>query len=107
MALNIITDNTGYVTFDFYDQKTGLKSHTVDIVKINVTSIQSYIYEKIEDITGVVTITTISQDSQYYKSNGLIQLSPSQWALSGTPTVPIADVATLRSNLLTYFSSKW
>lgn len=106
MILNRITDQTGYVTFSFYDQNNNLVD-AFDIVKINVSSIQSYINETTENGTGVVTVTTISQNPQLYKSNGILKLEPSLWALNGTPTTPFADAAALRTQLLTYFSSKW
>jgi len=105
--LNIITNNTEYVTFDFYSQINGALSFTFDIPKINVTSISADYTTKIEDALGVVIIVTITQMEQFSKDNGLVQLIPSKWALSTDPTNAIADAATLRADLLTYFKSKW
>jgi hypothetical protein len=105
--LNIITDNTGYVTFQVYDQKTSNLSYTYDIPKIAVTSIQSYPNETSDDTKGTVVITTVSQDPQYNKQNGLIKINPSLWAPSTAATTPYTDTPTLRTALLGYFSSKW
>ncbi len=105
--LNIITDNTGYVTFQVYDQITSNLSYTFYIPKIAVTSIQSYPNEKVDDIKGTVLITTISQEPQYYKQNGLIKINPSFWAPSTAATIPFTDTSTLSTALLGYFSSKW
>lgn len=107
MTLNIITNQTGYVTFQIYDKVTGLLSTTFDIPKINVTSIQSYPNEKNGTQIGFVIITTISQNPQYFKSNGILELIPTDWALSTSSTTPIADVTDLRTDLLGYFSTKW
>lgn len=106
-TLNIITDNTGYVTFQVYNQITGLLSYTYDVPKIAVTSIQSYPNEVSDDADGVVVITTISQEPQYNKQNGLIRINPSSWAPSTAPTTPFTDTPTLRTILIGYFSSKW
>jgi hypothetical protein len=106
MILNRITDQTGYVTFSFYNQNNNLVD-TFDLVKINVSSIQTYINETTENGTGIVTVTTISQNPQLYKSNGILELEPSLWALSATPTTAFTSAAALRTQLLTYFSSKW
>lgn len=107
MALNIITDNTGYVKFDFYDQNTGAIIDTIDIVKVNVTAISTFINTKKEGATGLVSITTNSVVDKDTKKGGFIQLIPSQWALSTAATTPIASASALRTALITYFSSKW
>jgi hypothetical protein len=105
--LNIITDNTAYVTFQVYDQITGNLSYTYDVPKIAVTSIQAYPNETGDDAKGSVVITTISQEPSYNKRNGLIKINPSLFAPSTAATVPYTDTATLRTALLGYFSSKW
>jgi hypothetical protein len=105
--LNIITNQTGYVTFDVYDKITGNLSYTYDVPKIAVTSIQTYPNEVIDDTKGVVTITTIFQEPSYNKRNGLIKINPSLFAPSTAATTPYTDTATLRAALIGYFSSKW
>jgi hypothetical protein len=106
VTLSIITNNTGYVTFDQYDQSTGTLSNTWDIPKINVSSIHTYYKEMTEDKLGIVVITTITLMEPNAK-NALLTLNPTVWALSSASTTPIADAATLRTALLGYFSTKW
>ena len=74
MKLNIITDHTGYVTFDVYSQDTSLLSYTFDVVKANVSSIRSYPLTKVEDGLGLVVIDTITQLDQMNKGNSFIEL---------------------------------
>jgi hypothetical protein len=106
MALNKITNNTGYVTFDVYDKVTGTLSHTFDIPKINVSSIHTYYKEMTEDKLGIVVISTITITEPNAK-NALLELNPTAWALSTADTTPVADAAALRTVLLGYFSTKW
>jgi len=105
MSLNIITNNTYYVTFDFYNS-VGTLTHTLDIFKLKTTTIQTYPNKKSEDKIGVVLVQTITQlDAS--AENSIIELNPINWALSTSSTVPITDAATLRATLLGYFSSNW
>jgi len=106
MALNIITDNTKYITFQEYSKLDGSLVLTWDIPKVNITSIQTFPSLKKEDKLGVVIIQTITQLDASYK-NSIIELSPLDWALSGTSTVPITDAATLRTALLSYLSGNY
>jgi len=103
MTLNIITNQTAYVTFTVYAQDTGLLSHTFDIPKANISSICTYPNEKVEDALGIVVVNTITQLDQSNKGNALLELSPTKWALSTSSTVAIVDAATLRATLLGYF----
>jgi hypothetical protein len=95
MALNIITDQTAYVTFT----KGGTSTN---IVKMNVTDIQAD-----SDEGRVYIMTNGSPGTSRYKNNARIELVYSQWAPSTAQTTPYASVAALLSDLLTKFSSKW
>jgi hypothetical protein len=106
MALNIITNQTAYVTFDVYVKDTGTLSHTFDVPKVNVSSVHTYYKEMTEDNLGIVIVSTISITEPNAK-NALIELNPTQWAVSTASSTPIADAAILRTALLGYFSTKW
>jgi hypothetical protein len=101
MALNIITNNTNYISFDVYNQTNGSKMTTYDVSKTLVSSIHTHYNTKIEDSAiGLVIINTITQFDQTNKNNALLELIPAQWAPSTAPTVAYTDAASLRTALL-------
>jgi hypothetical protein len=106
-TLNVITNNTGYLTFDIYNQATGVKMSTWDIPKINITAIITHYNASSNEGLGMVVINTISQIDQSNKNNSIIELVPASWALAATPTVAIIDAATLHTTLIGYCSPKW
>lgn len=105
--LNVITDNTTYIRFDLYSQTTGNLMSTYDLPKINITAIVSHYNTTSNEGTGMVIINTITQIDNSMKNNSIIELVPASWALAATPTVAIADAATLRSTLIGYCTPKW
>lgn len=101
--MNIITNNTAYLTFDQYDQSTGLLSNTWDIPKKNISSIHTYYKEMTEDRLGIVVLSTIMIVEPNAK-NALLQLNPIAWALSTSPTVAFSDALSLKNQLLSFTS---
>lgn len=96
MALNIITNNTKYISFDVAIGNT----FSIDVIKTAISSIECNPNSTNEVGTGEVTITTITQPGRFLKDNGIITLYPSRWAVSTAPTVPFTNAAAIRAALL-------